>query len=307
MNRVAKAFKTAMISMLALWAAGCCSCWNQDLRAKAVRKEAAAYSLAASGGRVELSTFNGSIHATGAEGSEARIEWTVTCHARTQEEADGGLDLVHPELENKVGFLSFKFSDPRIRSLQHSVSLKVEVPRESSVVLRTSNGEIEVAGVRGEIDARTTNGRVAARDGGRRENHLHTSNGEIVAERISGSIDAETSNGGVRIEPAGIDEIQARTSNGPIRCILPPSYAGELEADTSLGHIRCDFPVRIQAGAIGKSHIRGTIGAGGPRLRLATSLGSIEILSRGGPAEMPPSPPAPGAGGSAQPSGTRKI
>jgi hypothetical protein len=61
-----------------------------------------------------------------------------------------------------------------------------------------------------------------------------------------------------------------------LRVTLPAGYNGELDATTGNGDVRSDFDLKIE-GRMNPRHIRATIGTGGPRLRLTTGNGGLEV------------------------------
>ncbi len=303
---------------------GCGVFHSEEFPAKASRKETSMFSIAR-GGVVELGTFNGAIRVRRFEGPGVRIERTTTCRARSDEEAAAGLDRIVPEVLTGADLLRLKVSDPGSARHRFVVDLDAEVPPAVDLVLKSSNGEISVTGVEGDIDAQTRNGAVTAREGGRRRVHLESRNGEVVAERLAGSIEARTSNGrvlvcgcpgkvdvsssngGLEIDSSqdGREDITARTGLGAVRCVLPGSFSGDLEAETSLGEVRCDFPIALHSASSGKRSLKGSIGTGGPRVKLRSGNGSIEVLRGSAAAPAPPAaaespapPSSPGAGGS---------
>ncbi len=304
-------FRVSFIAIASASLGGCA--WMLNLHpAKAVRMQGEVYPIAA-GDRLKLTGFNGRIRVKPGAPGEVRIERTITCRARTEEEARAGLEMVAPTVKQEASFLAIEFRPPLSTRHRFHMEISATVPAETHLDLRGSNGSLDVEGIRGAIDARTGNGAVRARDGGASAVYVHTSNGEIVLERMGGAVQAHTSNGRVVVrdckgpvtaetsngevvvdsEPAATAGIEVRNSNGRIRCLLPASFSGEIDAHTSNGRVRCDFPVDSSRKEP-KHRLHGRIGRGGTLVRLWTSNGSIEILGcdrrleRGGKADAPP-------------------
>jgi putative adhesin len=146
-----------------------------------------------------------------------------------------------------------------------SVEFELQVPRKADVRVDATNGGIIVEDVRGRIDA-------------------HTINGGIVLGDVNGDIRGETVNGGLQVELAnekwdgpGLD---LKTVNGGVRLSVPSGFSGELDASTSNGGIAVDFPITISGLINSRRQIRGTLGSGGPRIRLAAVNGGISISRR---------------------------
>ena len=85
-------------------------------------------------------------------------------------------------------------------------------------------------------------------------------------------------NGSVR---AGFEElahpVSLKSVNGSVTIKLPEPCHASVEAKSVNGAIHCDFPVTLGEGKIRKNSLKGTIGDGGPELRLKTVNGAIHI------------------------------
>jgi hypothetical protein len=103
----------------------------------------------------------------------------------------------------------------------------------------------------------------------------HTVNGDIDVQGLRSDVEAATVNGGVTVSTSGFVS-RAATVNGSIELRLPAGTNAELHASTVNGSIDSDFPVTM-SGRFGPRAARGTIGNGGPELRAATVNGSIRL------------------------------
>lgn len=124
----------------------------------------------------------------------------------------------------------------------------------------------------------------------------HTANGNVEADDLSSDVLAETVNGNVRIRTGGF--AQATTVNGSIVCRLghsslahdiafetvngsitvetPDGLDADFRATTVNGSIDSDFQILVR-GKVSRQSVQGTIGSGGPQLRLSTVNGSIRL------------------------------
>ena len=127
------------------------------------------------------------------------------------------------------------------------VRWRIQVPRSATVEANTSNGDIHIDDVSGNL-------------------RLRTSNGEIAASNVGSQVDAATSNGSVHIALGHVGtapQIRVRSSNGNIHIRVPKDFNTHVNASTSNGSIENPFK-----------------GASGPgSVRLSTSNGSV-IVSR---------------------------
>lgn len=125
---------------------------------------------------------------------------------------------------------------------------RIDLSQVGDVRVTTDNGRIDLDGVTGTVDVRTTNGRITGR-------HL-----------TGGGIRAETSNGAIDLTPGTPQDVRARTSNGAVTLTVPAGrYA--VSARTSNG----DKPIGVAGAEPGAS--------GAHRLDLVTSNGDITVRS----------------------------
>jgi hypothetical protein len=140
-----------------------------------------------------------------------------------------------------------------------SVHFTVRVPAGVRADMRTVNGGIEVRGATAEVVARTVNGSVRA----------ETEGGPVSARSVNGSITAS-------MRAVGREDLDFSTTNGSVTVEMPRSLGAEVEMSTVNGRVNTEFPVTV-SGRIDPKRLRATIGSGGPRLRLRTVNGSVDL------------------------------
>jgi Toastrack DUF4097 len=157
-----------------------------------------------------------------------------------------------------------------------AVRFTVQLPRNIPVDASTVNGGLQIDGVSSPVEAATVNGRI----------DVNTSTGPVQAKTINGSIAANMqslTSGDVRLE----------TVNGSVSAGLPLRLNANIDAQTVNGRVETDFPVKIM-GKTSPRHLRGTIGNGGPTLKLVTVNGSITLHEADpNPNPNPPAHPRP--------------
>lgn len=143
------------------------------------------------------------------------------------------------------------------------VSFVVLVPKGVKVATHSVNGEVRVDGVASEVDASSVNG-------------------SVYVSTLSGPVSANTVNGSVRASMGRFDlesDLRFTSVNGTVVA----EFAGDINADVDLstvnGRFLSDFPVTI-SGRIDPRRLRATIGKGGPRIRLSTVNGNVELRKR---------------------------
>lgn len=265
---------------------------------------------------------------------EVRVETTVIVNAGSEQEGraiadESGLeygesgDTLHIQAVAKEYSGSyFGNRKPRMNlvvTLPEKVKANLELQLENGKILasglpikerfagETTNGEIQVSGVEGELRFKTSNGaiqmsRTAGRltletSNGRVELTHHegdavveSTNGEIRVTNTSGAIQTETSNGAIIIDGA-TKGLKARTSNGSVE-VSSLTIDGDWDVETSHGRIDVKLPSGgdyriegegkegdIQTGlplTVRKDTVTGTVGSGKHRIKLDTN-GSLSI------------------------------
>ena len=126
--------------------------------------------------------------------------------------------------------------------------------------MKTFNGGIHLADLRGRID-------------------FEALNGGVTLVRMAGEVHGHTTNGGLTIELAGDkwdgSGLDVETTNGDVKLDIPSSYSAHIETSTVNGGINVDFPVTIK-GRIDRN-LSFDIGSGGPTIRATTTNGGVRI------------------------------
>jgi Putative adhesin len=143
------------------------------------------------------------------------------------------------------------------------VSYWLQVPPQTPLTLRSTNGGIAVDNVNSRLDLKTTNG-------------------GLKLSHVGGDVEGRTTNGGIDATLEGTgwqgNGLDLQTTNGGVKLTLPDNYNAHLETATTNGHISVDFPVTIQ-GKLGRS-LSTDLGSGGATIRLQTSNGGVKITRR---------------------------
>jgi DUF4097 and DUF4098 domain-containing protein YvlB len=123
-----------------------------------------------------------------------------------------------------------------------SRGLVISVPPDTSLKLRTMNGEIAVEGVKGELDVRQ---------------HER----QITLTNVSGSVLANTMNGAMKVTMDSVDPgkpLSFSSMNGTIDVTLPADFKANVKLRTDHGKIYSDFDFKLGPGAITEKTIRRT-------------------------------------------------
>ncbi len=154
-------------------------------------------------------------------------------------------------------------SDSRRRNDDVTVDLTVRVPRGVRIGAHTVNGDVRVDDATADVE-------------------VSTANGNLVLTNLSGRVNARATNGSVRATMAALDpagDLSFATVNGSVIV----EFTGDLDAQVELvsvnGRFMTDYPVTI-TGRIDPRRLRATLGKGGPRIRLTTVNGHVELRRR---------------------------
>jgi len=158
---------------------------------------------------------------------------------------------------------------------------------------RSSDGDLKLEGVRGKIGIRSSDGNLVLRAcAGALK--AETSDGDVVVDDFDGPIDLKTSDGSVRVQGA-TRTVQAQSSDGDIAVSFSAAPDGDCRLQTSDGSVRvevgADMALNVDgktgdgrikselpvSGEQSKRRLRGEINGGGPLLSLRTSDGDIAL------------------------------
>jgi hypothetical protein len=143
-----------------------------------------------------------------------------------------------------------------------SVDFTILVPRGVHVVTGTVNGSVDITGATEDIEAASVNGNVTVESG----------RGRLTATTVQGAVLAR-----VRTRPSSME---FTTVNGSIVTELASNIGAEVEVTTVNGDVRSDYEMVVRGRFDPRSLSMHVGPAGGPRLRMTSVNGSIEIRKR---------------------------
>ena len=162
---------------------------------------------------------------------------------------------------------------------QHKVDIIIQMPREGKVNLRTGDGKIDVAGLKGDMDLHTGDGSLNL-DGVDGKLHATTGDGHIQASGRFDELGLKTGDGHVDVRARNGSSLAAgwrlETGDGSVSLEVPGDLAADVDLHTSDGHIDLDMPVTTE-GKIRQNEIHGKLNGGGSLLTIRTGDGSIHL------------------------------
>jgi len=244
------------------------------------------------------------------ETSDARVEFRPCgdCHEIRIHVEVVGLKLSDYRLEegqsgDEVHFLFKELPHVGMHIVWHreQTRVTVESPAQLTLQARTSDGNVTLSGLQGDLSLTTGDGDVAL-DHVSGNLRIKSGDGQVRVTDADGAIDAHTSDGNLSVDGlfhalavqtsdgtldlnlregtklTGASTI--RSSDGSVTIRVPQSFAADLSVHTSDGHVDCALPLTMdhyQSGG-GQGHeLHGKLNGGGMPLTINTSDGNVKI------------------------------
>ena len=220
------------------------------------------YALTADG-RVALDNINGDVHISSWDRNEVKVD--AVKYADTKER----LDEAKIEIDARASSLSLRTTYPEhdqnwtwgSRNNPASVEYTLTVPRAAHLdEIKLINGRLDVNGVSGEVNASCINGRLEA----------HNLAGRARLSTINGRLEAT-------FDQLAGHSVELDSVNGSVDLTIPSDSKAEIEASTVSGGINNDFGLHVNHHHFVGHDLRGELGSGGTRIKLANVNGRIEV------------------------------
>jgi DUF4097 and DUF4098 domain-containing protein YvlB len=220
------------------------------------------YALTADG-RVALDNINGDVHISSWDRNEVKVD--AVKYADTKER----LDEAKIEIDARASSLSIRTTYPEhdhnwtwgSRNNPASVEYTLTVPRAAHLdEIKLINGRLDVNGVSGEVNASCINGRLEA----------HNLAGRARLSTINGRLEAT-------FDQLAGHSVELDSVNGSVDLTIPSDSKAEIEASTVSGGINNDFGLHVNHHHFVGHDLRGELGSGGTRIKLANVNGRIEV------------------------------
>lgn len=217
------------------------------------------------GATLELRETNGRIRVETGEGDQIDVAATRIVKGSTEEAAKAALNefAIHEtatadrvEIDSTTQGLQLRLGR------QQRVDYDVKLPRGANLTVKTTNGDVTIQAVSGFVKVEAVNGR-------------------IVGSSLQQGADVTAINGSVQLgfEKIGEGGVRVKTTNGQIIVSLPADAKATIAARVTNGIVRTEN-LQIQATEESRRRLDGTIGGGGPEIRLDTTNGEIKIVGK---------------------------
>jgi DUF4097 and DUF4098 domain-containing protein YvlB len=233
--------------------------------------------VTANHGDVELSAITGPITARINNGNNDISAHSVTGPLTIEGHAH---DTTLSDLSGPVTIRGEFFGDTHFEHIRGPIKFHTS---RTDFQLGRLDGEVEI-GNSAELTASNAVGPVT----------LTTYSRNITLDRIAGDVFVTNKNGSVDVTSAPpLSNVTVENRNGSVSVTVPEQSSFAYQFDASNGDIQSDFSqIDVPDGGLQKKTLSGTVGNGGPLLRLATTQGDVSI-KKGSILPLPPTPPAP--------------
>ncbi len=235
-----------------------------SFRAEARDQWKKSYTLA-QGGSFEIHNTNGRIEIRTGDGDAVEVTADRIVRAGSDEDAKNALkrfeftETVTPDhilIDTTSKGLNLEMN------VSKTVDFVVHLPRSAAVKLIATNSDIDVADIGGLFTVETTNGKVNATG-------------------LGNAATVETTNAAISLDFAKVADagISCETTNGKIEVIIPRTSKASVSARVTNGAINTEN-LDLTSTDASKKRLDGSIGGGGPRIRLEATNALIVLKGR---------------------------
>ena len=244
-------------------------------------------------GRVDLAINNGSgsIHLTNGPAGHVHIFGRVQVQLGRTTMTRSSEIAAHPPIEQTGNIVRIGAKHENLNNISIDYEIQAPARRISRCRVRLRQHYRRRRGRKCQIEHRlgidsrhwtqggftvgTGSGNIYAEQVGAGDVKAETGSGSIELKNLHGGLHAETGSGHVKVEGAPTASWLHSTGSGSVE--LWTENAGlTLDASTGSGGIHTDREISSQ-GTMDRHHLKGTIGGGGPEVRVETGSGSIKI------------------------------
>lgn len=233
------------------------------------------YSLGA-GGSINVRNISGDVKVTGYDGQVVVV--TGVKEGRNS-------DKVSIEDQSSGNTIDVRARYPeRCNDCDASVRFEVKVPRGLAYrfnSISSVSGDVDVAGVSGELTAKSVSGNVAVNDVSGSV-HASSVSGNVRVGKVAGTANAKSTSGNVEVEIVSLEgagNMDFGSVSGDVRVKLPGNLDAEVSLSTMSGDLKTDFPLTIEKSKHGAGQkANGRLGGGARNLKMSTVSGDLSLL-----------------------------
>lgn len=253
-----RVLKTMMVAIAGL--AGLTACGFGGVEGKSEWTKS--YTLAEDGA-LEIDSTNGEVDIAPSDGATVSVVAEKIARASTEaaaKEAAAAIPIKETVSSSRIVLdarteSSFMGGDREVR-------FHVKAPAWAAVTINTTNGEVSVTNITGDL-------------------HVQTTNGTIRGEGLAGTASAETTNGQVTLDFVKMPQngITCSATNGEITVTIPKDGNARIAANVTNGGISIEN-LTLHDTKDTKRSLDAILNAGGPAIKIDTTNGEIKIRGR---------------------------
>lgn len=173
-----------------------------------------------------------------------------------------------------------RITDPMVRK-NVFIDYEITLPADAQVTITNGAGNVSLRETRGSLRATTGAGNVTA-EGMAGDAYLTTGAGNVEIRRAGGRLEANSGAGAIRASGNPKKDWRLSVGAGSIHVEVPSDASFELDAQTGFGKVNVSPDFDLKSVSTGNNRVQGTVGKGGPMLRVNNGAGSIDIRRGGG-------------------------
>lgn len=151
---------------------------------------------------------------------------------------------------------------------------------KGAIRTHSGSGDVRATAISGPFSGDASSGDIRVEEQGKGDVEIHTTSGNIEVKGIDGGANLEAGSGDISAEGRPAGNWEARAGSGNIHLNVPRDAAFQLDAATNSGDLNINHAVTVTVqGNLDATHhnLRGTVGSGGPLVRVHTGSGDIDI------------------------------
>jgi len=228
------------------------------------------------GGSINIRNISGNVQVTGYDGQAVVV--TGIKEGRNS-------DKVSIEDQSSGNSVDVRVRYPeRCEDCDASVKFELKVPRGVAYrynSISSVSGDVEVAGVSGELTAKSVSGEVTVNDVAGAV-HASSVSGNVRVGKVGGTVNAKSTSGNVEVEIVSLEgagNMEFGSVSGNVRVKLPANLDAEVNLSTMSGDLKTDFPLTIEKSKNGSGQkASGRVGSGARNLKMSSVSGDLSLL-----------------------------
>ena len=192
--------------------------------------------------RIFLNSPAGDIRISGSEDSLISIHALIKARGRDEEQARQkaeDIQILHTREADELLIHDSGVSDGFTGG--YSIDYELRVPREISITVKTTNGDVSVESIRGDLDVSSLSGDIEIKSCNGSMN-INTKSGDLNIDECSGEITAKTLSGDVDMKSISSGKLHANSLSGDIECNITPQERADILLRTLSGDVDLRLP-----------------------------------------------------------------